>query len=690
MNRLARPFAAALAAVVVAASAAGAAALVVFASAHPAWAATLTVTTGADDVASPPAGGLREAVANAQPGDTIAIAKGVTVRLAGDLEIPAGKPLTIEGPAPAGLKLQEKIVQATPAPNPPARLVVKAGGTRIRQLVFVGVTVAIDHAGATVSTCEFDGKQTGKGITIDGSTGVSVGTADESNTFRNCTVAVESKDSAGVVVNNSKFTKNGTAVKSTGDTGVTVSENEIRDGNGVVFAGSSGTVEKNRIQPDKKTGTAIHAGPGPDAGSPSKGKVTGSGNAIKLKGAAKGIVIEGRTDVTVARNDVSGKTTGAGIVVDCGGAVAGPLDVCEIVENRVTGCANGIEFRDECANTTPCEMDGNTARRCPGAGFVIDLGLGASVNSATSTAALCGDGFVVHNDGGTVALADTTVTKPKRTGVDVGGTAPVDLGLLDVVRAGEFGVLVRAGAVAEIDGGTFTKAVVHVEEGGALYTHPTFVEDLFSLVPRAPTLDLFPAAFGTDGLELSIDSAGTLTVDLAGVPPGALVEVWGAGSDEKKASTFPSSGPVTLDVHEFAAGRFVVAVTAAGGAFTSSRLLAEGTVVWRGPPQGGGGANPFTFSKTKVILDAKVGKTVSSQLTVTNTSAVEQTIQVERLTGDFFNVPRDTVVFAPGETKTFTVGGSSMTAGTKRADIDFTSQAGKLLKRVSVTLKVTP
>lgn len=655
-------------------------------AALPALAATINVSNGTDNPASPAAGSLRDAIAKAQPGDTIVIAKGVNVQLAGDLEVPAGRNLTIEGPAPNGLKMQASVTQGKPAPNPPAKLVVKGGGTTIRQIAFDGATVVVDGAtGVTITSCAFDGKKQGVGVDVKNAKDVSIGNATEVNTFTGCTTAVNSAGSTNVTVTHSNFTKNEKGVVSTDDTNVTVSENSIKDGSGVEIAGSSGTVSTNTITPGKSGGTAVHVGKSPGGGA-SKGKVTVDANDIKVKGAASGVKVDGRTDVTISANDVKGKTSGPGVSVACDAASV-VAEACVVEGNDVAGCTPGIEFACDGAPGAVCTIADNTCAKCPEAGIACDVGAGVACTVTGNTCDACEDGMHLTCDaGGTLTCDGSTVANSKTAGVRAGGTSLIDLSNLALSgSARAFGLYAAPNSIVVLHSAQFTGTGVFAETGSTFAATFPLLDAGSGFIGKLPVFDIAPRGPGTAGLTLEVSDAGILTVQLDHGGIGQVRVTDTNGNHIGDADMSAGTARLDLDGAGFEGGVVVVQVRDASfGLSGGSVARAEGTASWKRPAQPGGAA-PFAFSTTKVTVTGPVGQDASEEIEVTNTTGTAQTLDIATLTGNFAAFPRGLVPFAPGEKKTIVILHSSMKAVIEKVNLAVQQVNGAFSKVIKIT-----
>jgi hypothetical protein len=645
------------------------AAVLVAVSALPALAGTIKVTSGADDVNSPPAGGIREAIANAQPGDTIVIASGVKIELAGDLEIPAGKGLAIEGKVIGGVKNEVKITQADPAPSPPAKVVVKATGTTLKQLNFDGVEVRVqDTSDVTITSCDFDGKGKQPGVQVLDSTGVNIGAPNGFNYFKNCTEGVSSQNSTDVKVTDNQFSNNGQAVNSRDDTNITVKDNTVVGSSGIAVSGSSGTIDRNKVTVTSTTGTGIGVSPSP-FGVGSKGKITLTGNYIKLiYDGSVGIDVLGRTDVDLVGDKVKGKTDGVGIHLKPGpDALANQTMTLE--DNNVSGPATAIvaDFSDapqgslvltgnvasknltggilvNSGQFTEVTMNGNTVKGSglapDGSGFRLD-GTGGPFRLAACAALQCGDGFFVNATN--VQFDDVVAKYSRRIAFKVGGAAE-----------------------AALETGTFVgnrQATIFIETGGDLGVEPQFAEQLFSKHGPKPPIDNAEIGWGSPQCSASFSGNGDLVIN---GPPGYLDPVVASVTDERGVSTSVDlvGGTGTISAANLPPGRSFVIRWLRAGSDGMDHQIGEGRIDRPKPPSGGT-SHTFTVDKKKVTITTTIGASGSVTVSVTNNDDVAQTLEVSKFTGDWFTFPNGQVTFQAGQTRTIEIGHSSMKAVTE-------------------------
>jgi hypothetical protein len=646
-------------------------------------AATIPVTSGNNAGA----GTLRDAIANANAGDTIQIANGVTVRLEGDLTIPAGKGnLTIEGPPPNGAKQQATIAQAVPAPTPPAHVVVDAPGVTIRQIGFDGVRVDVHGNGATIHTCDFDGKGKTDGVDVSGATGASVGTANQANTFKNCIVAVAVKDSTDTTVTNNLITKSGVGVTSQDDKNVTVSGNSIKDGDGVIASGSSGTVSTNKLTPDKKGGVAVDVGPGAGAGG-TQGPMSVQGNDVKAKGTAIGVQVHGRTDVTVSSNAIQGKTKGDGVSLGCDHDVAGAClpwatttDPFVCADNTIAACGTGVRCDLTGATQATCTIRDNVVDHCSTAGFACTTGQDADCLLVDNRADACGIGMDIACEGAsTCGVTGGDVSKPRRAAVRLTGPVICSFESVALQLVATPGFHLGEGAHAVVRNMTLPRNGAFLESGAGLAVPDDQVRaDAFKADAAKPQIDCAPKGWGTEGLDFTVAADGRLTVN---PPPGAVsIEV----RTVTGAFVSQAGSPNVFDLGS-SPGTFSVVVLG-DAPFPFQYVVAEAKVKWKGVTQSGGGSG-LDFSKVKAVFTAPVGQEADTQtIVVSNPTGAPIVITIDRsaIGPQFFAFPSGEVTVFDHANVQIVIGFSATQPGTYHKALKILV-GGNLVKSIALT-----
>jgi len=680
--------------------------------AMPALAATISVTKDSDNPASPEAGSLRDAVQKAQSGDTIEIDAGLTIGLKGDLVVPAAKAnITIQGKNPPdGQSGKPSTITTAKDADVTAAVRLDGNGDKLVNVACDNVRVTSNATiGVQVTGSAFKGANAG--VTLTGTTSAQVGTDAAGNglgnTFIGCGIGVSVSSTTNTVVGDNVIKDAGTGVSSLDDTNVNVLTNTISGkapnkttpSVGIDVSGSSGTVEKNNVTPDKKGGTGIATKK--TAGAEPKGPLNLTGNNVKVKGSAAGIDVKDRKDVTISSSDVEGKSSAPGIHVAVG-ADAGPGGSVVVDGCTVDGCSPGILCDTTGASNVACTISNNTVADCREQGISCAVGADGTCDVTGNEVDRCGSGaegcgIGLRGEGVEIDCDHNVVDACRGNGINLfAGASFIDLGRLAVTNTKGYAIYASQGATAfvqsahataDVDFAGNLKGFTFIEIGADLGVTDEILDKFANAPPAKPQIDVAPRGWHSTSMMAGFDVAGNLVVN---VPPGAFtVQVSGNGARVVKSAAGASI--VTFSPSELPPG-----AGPGGDLFGVFALHPESLRAGQGPlgqvdvrkpkPRApDSGTNTFTVSQKNVTITSKIGADNSLSISVTNHSDQPQTLDIGKLTGNFFNFPSGMVTFAPGETKVIDIGHSAMKAVTETANLVMKLASGVVQAVVKVT-----